>query len=256
MSAFPPPQLQYKLALVKLQQHRSHRISLWRACLLIFCTMSLGLVAALPYWQIKQQTQIKISGDKLVSKNSIYRTLKLSYPQFIWMVNGLNLKQKVESIPSIDTAQVNRRIIPPSIIISLQEKKPVAVATFQEQVGFLDAEGEWISLNFYDKLNADYSLPKIKVINYESRFKMAWIKIYQLISLYPDLKISEVHWDQFGGLFIQTKIGQFFLGSELSRLEQQFKIMTKLKNLPKHLEPSEIAYIDLSNPNANLIQRY
>lgn len=218
--------------------------------------MSLGLLATLPNWQIKQQNQIKINGEKLVSENTIYRTLKFSYPQFIWTVNGLNLEQKIETIPSIAVAKINRRIMPPSIIISLQEKKPVAVATFQEQVGFLDAQGEWISLNFYDNINSDHPLPKLKVINYERQFRTAWSKIYQLISLYPDLKISEVHWDQFGGLFIQTKIGQFFLGSELSRLEQQFKIMTKLKNLPNHLESSEIAYIDLSNSNVNLIQRY
>lgn len=256
MSAFPPPQLQYKLALVKLQKHRSRRISLWRACLLICCTMSLGLVATLPYWQIKQQTQLEITGDKLVSEKAIYSNLKFTYPQFIWTVNGLNLAQKIESIPSIETAKVNRRIIPPSIIISLQEKSPVAVATFQEEVGFIDSQGEWISLKFYDNINADYPLPKLKVINYERQFRAAWNRIYQLISLYPDLKISEVYWDQSGRLFIQTKIGQVFLGSELSRLEQQFKIMSKLQNLPDHLESSEIAYIDLSNSEVNLIQKY
>ncbi|MGB5634831.1 MAG: FtsQ-type POTRA domain-containing protein [Waterburya sp.] len=256
MSAFPPPQLQYKLSLVKLQQHRSARISLWRACLLICCTMSLSLLATLPYWQVKHKTQIKISGEKLVSENTIYSTLNFAYPQFIWAVNGLNLAQKIESIPSVAVAKVNRRIIPPRIIISLQEKNPVAIATFQGKVGFLDFQGEWIALNFYGNVNADYPLPKIKVINYEMQFSKDWSKIYELISLYPELKISEVHWNQSSSVFLQTKIGQVFLGSELSRLEQQFKIMTKLKNLPNHLESSEIAYIDLSNPDINLIQRY
>lgn len=256
MNAFPPPQLQYKLALVRHQKHQANRISLWRACLLICCTMSLSLVTTFPYWQIKQQSQIKISGEKLVSENTIHRTLKFVYPQFIWTVDGLNLAQKVESIPSISAVKVNRKIIPPSITINLQEKKPVAVATFQEGVGFIDSHGEWISLDFYDNINADYSLPKLKVINYEMQSRGTWSKIYQLIVLYPDLKISEVSWDQSGSLFIQTKIGQVLLGSELSRLEQQFKTMSKLENLPDHLESSEIAYIDLSNPSVNLIQRY
>lgn len=256
MSAFPPPQLQYKLALVKLQKHRATRISLWRACLLICCTMSLSLAATFPYWQIKKQTQIKISGEKLVSENTIYRTLKFAYPQFIWRVNGLNLAKQIESIPSVATVKVNRRIIPPSIIVSLQEKIPVAVATFQEEVGFIDDQGEWISLNFYDNINANYSLPKIKVVNYEMHLKKTWRKIYQLISLYPDLKISEVYWDQSGKLFIQTKIGQVLLGSDSSQLEQQFKTISQLKNLPDHLASSEIAYIDLRNPQVNLIQRY
>ena len=256
MSAFPPPQLQYKLTLVKLQKHRSVRLSLWRAGLLICCSMSLGILASLPYWQVKQQSQIRINGEKLVSEKTIHSTLNFAYPQFIWSVDGLNLAQKIESIPSVAVAQVNRRIIPPSIIISLQEKKPVALAAFQGEVGFLDFQGEWIPLKFYGNINADYPLPKIKVINYEMQHRKSWRKIYRLISLYPELKISEVEWNQSGSLFLQTKIGRVFLGSELSRLEQQFKIMTKLKNLPDHLESSEIAYIDLSNPQVNLIQKY
>lgn len=256
MSVFPPPQLQYKLALVKHQKYHANRITLWRAVLLICCTMGFSLVSTLPHWQIKQQSQIKINGENLVKENTIYRTLRFIYPQFIWAVDGASLAHKVESMPSIAAVKVNRTIIPPSITINLQEKKPVAVATFQEEVGFIDASGEWISLDFYDNIDADYSLPKLKVINYEMQLRGTWGKIYRLINLYPDLKISEVAWDQSGSLFIQTKIGQVLLGSELSQLERQFKTMSKLQNLPDHLESSEIAYIDLSNPSVNLIQRY
>ena len=253
---FPPPQLQYKLAIVKLQQQRANRISLWRACMLIGCTVGLASLTLIPYWRIDKQSQIKITGEKLVSENTIYRTLNFAYPQFIWIVNGIKLDHQLEALPSIKAAKVNRQLIPPTIHISLQEKVPVAVATSQGNIGFLSSSGEWIDQKFYSNLDSNYSLPQLKVIDYKNQFQPVWIKLYQLVSLYPELQISEVHWNQAGSLFVQTKLGQVLLGNDDSRLEQQFKILLKLKNLPKQLRSSEIAYIDLSNPKVNLIQRY
>lgn len=256
MSLFPPPELRHKLTLAKLQKHRLARISLWRSCFVIGCTMSLSLIAALPYWQIKHQNQIQISGKKLVSKNTVYDALSFTYPQFIWTVNGLKLAQKIESIPSVAAAKVSKQIIPPTVTVSLQEKAPVALAISEGKVGFLDIHGEWIDQKFYGDIDADYSLPKIKVINYQSQYQRTWSKIYQLILLYPELKVDEVEWNQTGNLFVQTKIGRVFLGTDLSRLKQQFIVMTKLQNLPAYLERSEIAYINLSNPDLKLIQKY
>lgn len=256
MSVFPPPQLQSKLALVKLQQRRLTQLSLWRSCCLIFCTMGLGLAAILPNSQIKASTQVRINGKTLVSEDAIYQALKLSYPQYIWSVNGLELAQKIESIPSVEAVKVNKQIIPPLITISLQEKTPVALATSQGEVGFLNSQGEWISQKFYSSIKADFPLPKLKVTNYQIEWSQTWQQIYQLIFLYPELEVSEVNWQASGGIFLDTKIGRVFLGSESSYLEQQFKIISKLKNLPEQLKKSEIAYIDLSNPEVNSIQKY
>lgn len=256
MSEFPPPQLKYKLAVVKLQKRHTDRLSLWRTSLMIGCTMALGFLSTLNYWQIKEQHQIKISGEKLVAANTIYRSLNFNYPQLIWQIDGEQLVQNIESIPAIAAAKINRRIIPPEISISLQEKQPVALASWQGQVGFLDAQGVWIPQEFYHHNNPKNTLPKLKVIDYQLQFNQKWNKLYKLISLYPELKTSEVHWQQSGSIFIQTKMGRFFLGSESSRLEQQFQIMSKLKNLPQHLDSSQIFYIDLSHPEVNSIQRY
>ena len=256
MSVFPPPQLQYKLAKIAIQRRRSLRLSLWRACFMTGCTLALCLAAIVPNSQIKTKTQIKVDGEILVSESKIRQALNFTYPQLIWSINGIDLARQIESIPSIRTAKVNKQIIPPRINISVTEKTPVALATSEGQVGFLNSEGEWIKQNFYDNINTKSPLPELKVINYKPQFKQPWLAIYQLILLYPELKISEVHWQASGGISIETRIGQVFLGSELSRLPQQFKIISQLKNLPGQVKQSEIAYIDLSNPKVNLIQKY
>ena len=256
MNVFPPPQLKYKLATIAIAKRRSVRLSLWRSCFMIGCTMALGLAATVPNSQIKTQKQINVDGEILVSESKIRQALNFTYPQFVWSVNGIDLAHKIESIPSVKAAKVNKQIIPPRINILVREKTPVALATSQGKVGFLNSEGEWIEQSFYDNINTKSPLPELKVINYKTQFKQPWVKIYQLILLYPELKISEVHWQASGDVSLETKIGQVFLGSESSRLSQQFKIISQLKNLPKRIEQSEIAYIDLSNPRVNLIQKY
>jgi cell division protein FtsQ len=256
MSAFPPPQLKYKLALVDIQEQRLAQIALWRACLVIGCAISLCLLLTQPYWQIKHQTQIQINGTKLLSKNTVYNALKFDYPQLIWTINGLNLMQKIESIPSVEATNITKQIIPPQLIISLQEKKPVALATFHEKVGFLDLDGQWIAQEFYENINTNLALPKLQVLNYQNRYQEPWKTIYQLISLHPELKITTVQWDESSNLFLHTKIGTVFLGGDLSQLKRQFKIMLQLQNLPAYVDNSQIAYIDLSNPNLNVIQKY
>ena len=223
---------------------------------MIGCTLTLGLIATVPNSQIKSQKQIGVEGEILVSEKAIRRTLNLDYPRSIWSVDGLDLANKIESLPSVEAAKVSKQIIPPRINILVREKTPVALATSESKVGFLNSSGEWIEQNFYDNINSQSTLPELKAIDYKVQFKQPWTKIYQLILLYPELKISEVHWQASGGISLETKIGQVFLGSESSRFKQQFKIISQLKNLPERIEQSEISYIDLSNPGVNLIQKY
>ena len=254
MSTFPPPGLKYKLAAVKIQDRRLARISLWRSCCTLGCALGIGIAMSLPLWRIEDRSQIEIDGVKLVGKDAIYRSLNLSYPQFVWQINGLNLTQKVRSIPSIEDVRVNRQLMPPRIIISLREKVPVAVATSGGEIGFLNARGEWIEGEFYPNINS--SLPKLKASDYQAQYRQRWQKMYPLIALYPELQIDEVQFHPSGSLYVNTKLGKVFLGADSSRLEQQFKMMARLKNLPEHLDRSEISYIDLSDPSSSLIQKY
>ena len=273
MPPFPSPKLQYKLAVAEIQQHRQSKIALWRSCFTIGCVLSLGLLTASSLWEIEDPSQIQIAGNQLVGQQTIHEALGLTYPQFVWAVEIKNLAQKVESVPSIEVANVNRQIIPPIITISVRERIPQAIATSDGKMGFLDVDGKWVGQEFYtdldraidrssnsnpksDRVAQNFTLPKLIVHNYQSRYQKSWIELYQLISLYPELKIDKVQWNQSGNLFLQTKLGKVSLGTNSSRLEKQFEIMLKLQNLSDRVDRDRIAYIDLSNPNLNLIQRY
>ena len=256
MSFIPPPQLKYKLALVDIQENRLSRLAIWRAAIVVCITISIFVLGILPYWQIEHQSQIIVKGNKLVSKNNIYQNLDFAYPQYIWTVNGGNLAQKVVRLPSVAEVRINKSLIPPQLIVFLQEKNPVALATLAGNVGFLDSNGQWIAQKNYDNIHADFALPKLKVINYQVQYQSTWQKIYQLILSHQELKITELKWSQSGNLFLQTKIGKVALGSNSTRLKKQFTTMLKLQTLPKYIENNKIDYIDLSSSDLNLIQKY
>ena len=253
MSSLPPSQLNYKLALVNIQRQHMFRLAIWRSSIVVLCTVGIFLLAILPYWQIQHQSQIQVRDNRLVSDNFIYSNLNFDYPQSIWTINGSNLAKTIESVPSINVARIDKIAIPPQLIITLQEKLPVAIAISSGDVGFLDLTGQWISQKFYDKINYNFALPKIKVIDYNLQYQKKWRDLYKLISLYSELNITEVQWRESSDLLLSTKIGKVFLGSNSALLSKQFTTMLELLDLKSYVKNSEIDYIDLSNPNSSVI---
>lgn len=256
MSSFPPPQLKHQLALVDIQKQRMSRLAIWRSSIVALCTVSLFLIGIMPYWQIRHQSQVQVRGNRLVNTNFIYSTLNFEYPQFIWTINGTILAHRIDSIPSINVARINKIAFPPKLIIELQEKIPVAIAIYSGEVGFLDLSGQWIAQKFYNNINKNFALPKLKVINYKPQHQQKWRELYELISLYSELNITEVQWTESNDLILSTKIGRVFLGSNFALLNKQFTKMTELLDLPNHVKNQKIDRIDLSNPNSSIIQQY
>ena len=248
--------LKHKLRRLQQQRQRDWRRSLWRSLLTIGCAISLTSIAASSVWQITGQAQVQIEGADLVSETAIYALLDLKYPQFLGTTPSYELAQKLETIPAIAAARVSKQTIPPRLMIFLQERVPVALALSSGKVGFLDAEGTWIPPYLYGDLSTNFPLPQLKVVNFQPQYRRTWSKIHSLISRYSALKISEVRWDESEHLFLKTELGTVYLGSDLSQLEDRFEVMVRLKNLPDRFDSSEIAYIDLSNPRQNLIQKY
>ncbi|MEL7407819.1 MAG: FtsQ-type POTRA domain-containing protein [Cyanobacteria bacterium J06558_2] len=177
MNEFPASQLREQLSLAKLQKRHAAKVSLRRASLMICCTVGIGWVTNLDFWQIKEQTQIKVSGVELVDKSTIYSSVSFNYPQPVWQIDGAQLAQSIATIPSIAEVKVNRQVIPPQILISLTEKTPVALASVQGKVGFLDAQGTWIAQEFYSNIAHDDILPQLKVINYDLRLSQIWLNL-------------------------------------------------------------------------------
>ncbi|MBE9167188.1 FtsQ-type POTRA domain-containing protein [Pleurocapsales cyanobacterium LEGE 06147] len=249
------PELKRKLSRLKRQNREERQRSLWRAFFVSAIAGSLILVAALPKWQIKDREQIHLKDARLVTEDSVLSSLALSYPQSIWTISSQQLSQKLESLPAIANAKVTRQILPPSLIVFLNERVPVAIAFSDGNIGFLDAEGTWIPGSFY-QLDSDFPMPTLKVTNWQSEYRSYWVQIYRLLTQYSTVKIFELRWEEPTNLILKTEIGTVYFGSPTERLKDKFIVLARLKNLPNYLKNSEIAYIDLRNPDLRIIEKY
>ena len=252
------PTLKIKSALLKQQKDQWQKRFLWRSILLTSLVSSLLAITIIPQGKIKHPNQVQIKGTELVTNSTIYRLLNVPYSQFIWQIPTHRLSQNLESIPAIADVKISKKIFPPLLQIFIEERNPVALAVSQSTSdwGFLDAEGILLDPQYYEPNRGKILVSQLKVINFDPSYASLWSEIYSLVKSNPNIRVKEVQWDKSRNLYLKTDLGKVYLGSDSSRLPEQFAAIANLKNLPKYLNPSEIHYIDLTNPDRYSIQKY
>ena len=250
---------------------RQHRVrfgqQLWQFFLLTSLISGLGWFLTLPQWLIRSPQQIQIQGNNILPGAKIRQLLVLSYPQSIFRIPASGLEQQLESASPIQEAQVTRKLLPPQVTITVTEKQPVAIilddkllekriTSSPQTRGFLDATGLLLPKHFYQTVQADFALPQLKVIGYRQQEKTSWSEIYEVISSQSNVAIREVDWRDINNLILKTELGNVHLGTYGSKVKliQKFQALAKMKELPSHLHPKDIDYIDLSNPEVPAIQ--
>ncbi|MEQ9356502.1 MAG: FtsQ-type POTRA domain-containing protein [Coleofasciculus chthonoplastes F3-SA18-01] len=243
------------------QLKRARRVkffqAMWRS--LMVGGMASGLIWAitLPDWVIRQPEQIDIEGNQFLSTQAIRSLLPLSYPQFLWRVEPQAIAESLENTAPIAEATVTRQLMPPGLIIQVQERQPVAIAQGQTQAtsepGFLDERGVWMPQSSYRSLKANVELPTLQVRGQNEHYRPYWSQVYPVVHHSP-VKILEIDWRNPANLILKTELGNVHLGSDSSQLAEQLAVLDRMRQLPTQLQPSQIAYIDLKNPDRPVIQ--
>ena len=258
MSSFYDPKLKQKLFFLQHQNRQRLRISIWRCWVVSSLVVSSVAIITSTYWQIKKPSQVVLEEDIFVAESTIYSLLKLNYPQWLWTIPSHQLSNNLKSIPPILDAMVTKQMFPPQMKVRLQERVPVATALSQGKIGFLDADGVWLEAKFYrySEDNQNFSLPQLKVINFQTQYRDTWSEIYRLLTMYPGIELLEVRWDEVAHLYLKTNIAKVYLGGDRSLLEQQFQVLARFPELSTQENLTGVEYLDLSNPNIPFIQRY
>lgn len=253
----------------KLRRQRQMKII--QVILRTFAVSSLlgGLlwVASQPMWVLETPKQIEIkSGSRSLSPEAIQKVLVLSYPQSLWRIEPRQIASALTKQPIIAKASVNRRLFPPGLIIDIQERVPVAIAqTHQEQLthpsdtniasstGLLDANGIWINQEKYTLLNPTVKLPSLVVIGSFEQYRSYWNQLYQSVSQ-SSVKVTLIDCQDSTNIILKTELGYVHLGAASPKISEQIKVLAQMSHLPTQLNPNQIEYIDLKNPESPIVQ--
>jgi cell division protein FtsQ len=230
--------------------------SVWRTLLLGSLTGGAFWVITLPNWVIRQGDQIKIQGNQFLSEEAVLKLMSMSYPQSIFQVETQELINNLEATGPIAQATITRNLFPPSLILEVKERQPVAIAMIPQQaknpnksenIGFLDEQGVWMPKSSYSNNNPQLQFPNLKIIGDLQQYQAYWPEFYQTL-MRGNVKINEVNWQNPNNVILKTEIGTVHLGAYSSLFPEQLVVLARLKDLPKQVNQSQVAYIDLTNP--------
>jgi cell division protein FtsQ len=276
----------------KLRRQRQMKIiqTIWRTFAVSGLAGGLLWLIIQPMWVLKAPIQIvMISGNQLLSEQTVQSLLVLSYPQSLWRIEPSAIAESLEQQPAIAKATVSRRLFPPCLVIEIQERFPVAITHTlplsktttcntqpqfldksaakltppclqnsssqrkQTDVGLLDASGALIPLEKYTSLNPTGKLPSLKVVGSPEQYRPYWTQIYQAVSQ-SSVKVMEINFQDPANLILKTDLGNVHLGVPNAQLPQKIKVLVQMRHLPAKFNPGQIAYIDLKNPDSPLVQ--
>ncbi|WP_026733490.1 cell division protein FtsQ/DivIB [Fischerella sp. PCC 9605] len=251
----------------KLRKKRQVKFiqAIWQTLAVTGLAGGLLWISIQPIWVLKNSKDVVISGNQLLSDEEVQSLLTLSYPQSLWRVEPSRIARSLQQQPTIAQASVSRRLFPPGLLVQVQERVPVAIAQTRRgkrnidndnktiNVGLLDANGVWMPLEKFTSLNSRVELPKLKVIGSPELYRPYWSPLYQAISKSP-VKVMEIDWQDPTNLILKTELGPVHLGTPSSQLPEHIQVLAQIRHLPSQLNPNQIEYIDLRNPEHPLVQ--
>ena len=252
----------------KLRRQRRVRVvqASWQTLAVSGLAGGLVWVATLPAWIIRAPKQIAIAGNELLSEEAVQSLLPIAYPQHLLQLHPQSLTAQLKSQPLIADASVTRRLLPPGLVVQIQERHPVAILLETDtssdpnadpqpdslpgaaQIRLLDETGMSMPLANYSGFNQASALPGLRVVGMPKQYLAEWSALYQEISR-SSVKVTEIDWRDPANLILNTELGIVHFGSYSSQFSKQLNALSQMRELSKTVDVSQINYIDLKNPN-------
>ncbi|WP_271251992.1 cell division protein FtsQ/DivIB [Pseudanabaena sp. Chao 1811] len=237
----------------QLRKQRRLRIfqRIWQLVFITGLTGGMLWVAMLPEWQLRSSNQIDVEGNKLLSKDTIRKSLPIQYPQSIFQIQPQAIASQLEASIPVSKVSVSRTIFPSKLTIQVQERLPVANSMRNGQQGFLDAEGIWMPAKVYP---SNITKPNLVVLEPINRKLSQWSTLYRQVSQ-SQVKISQVDARDESNLILTTELGFVYFGTyKPSLFSTQLETLDRLRALPEKLKLSSFNYIDLSQPTNPVLE--
>ena len=239
--------------------HRQRRqtllLQLWRFVALLLLSGGFAWILLRHGWTLRGPEALVLKGGAALKINQVIKAAKLRFPQPLLEVSPRALEQQLIRALPVRSAQVERRMLPARLIVSLKPEIPVAKAVRQgpsgRERGLLNAEGKWIPVS--DASPKPLTNIVVRGWNDQQRGQVAAL-LQQRDRFEGMLKAIVLHPD--GNISLITKgLGQIDLGGEPDLLKAQIATIVHLNDtLPEHLRQANQSSLDLSNPDRPELQ--
>jgi cell division protein FtsQ len=204
-----------------------------------------------------QITAMKIAGNHMVSKEQITVLSKVDIHSNLLAININQVKSLLESHPWIAGTEITRDW-PNRLVITVKEKKPVALLSRETGLFYLDNKGRTIALaNPTQELDFPV-ITGLKSFSFNTASSdrtpdilqdaMGLLKLSaRNNSILPEQSISEIHITENGSmiLYLLEKAFPIHMGTDGDIKTRYYRLVKVLRNLYKTREFSNVSYIRL-----------
>ncbi|APB34463.1 POTRA domain, FtsQ-type family [Gloeomargarita lithophora Alchichica-D10] len=238
----------------KMRRQNQYRfwLDIWQTFASGGVVLGLGWVLVHPLWWVKEPQQITIRTEGLLTEARVRELLTLEQPQPLWQLSPTALTQKLQQQAIVAQVRVWRQGFPSRVVVWVQERNPVAVLVPADQ-GFLDPEGNQLSAEYAPTLRQLKRYPQLRVTGWHPTQKSLWPQVYRAVMASP-VRVTGIDWENPGDIRLHTELGLIRLGGNLEQLPDQLAALDRLRNLPRQVPLNRIAAIDLSDPQAPLVE--
>lgn len=220
-----------------------------------------GFISGYHWWLDSAKTfmihQVQISGNEYFSEQELLRMASIDNKESIWNVTLEDAAAKIKRHPFVEDVHISREF-PDILKINIQEKKPVALLNFENQLYCLDPEGMVLPSN----PGKSYHLPVISGqfkggLKEGSQIQNQWVQdglvlVQHVLKEHPQLygRISELVVGKTESSILILRDGGIpvYLKKNQSGVHIE-ALYAVLSNLSKEGTLKEVNYIDLTYQN-------
>lgn len=159
----------------------------------------------------------------------------------------------------------------------LKPGQPDSITLGPANVWLLDQRGVVLPADSYPKLEKAHQLPKLalkgylqpeanedasdntpadsatQLVSIDRQKQQQWQQMYTSMETSP-VQIKHLNWENPNKLMLQTKLGQIHIGPFSDNFDRQLQALDEMRTLPKSVDPKQIVYIDIQNPESPVLE--
>ncbi|MDG2991881.1 FtsQ-type POTRA domain-containing protein [Candidatus Synechococcus calcipolaris G9] len=227
---------------------------IWRTSFLLTLTGGLIWGLTLPDWMLRRPDQVRIRGNQLLRTEAIQAQLPLNYPQSLLRLDPQTLVQSLETALPLQRVTISRQLFPPTLIVEVQERFPVAITTCDRCTlvspnglsqgpssrWYVDGAGMAAAVASY-QAEAIADPPPLTVVGYllplspppetipravalPQERQQQWQQLFSHLGE-AEVPITTIDWRKPENLIVQTALGSVHLGAYGTQLQENHQTL-------------------------------